>query len=106
MTRSAAAYASSIASTYGPTTYGPSGREVGRRRDVPAEADDHLGVDPRDRLARRGDRGDQPRRQPDDVEAEPARQRHPRHLVQLVATRGHQPRLEPGRGAEREDARA
>ena len=84
-------------------TLPPAGREVGRHRDVAAEADHHVGADPVDDLQGGLDRAAQPGRDPEQVGARAARQRHRRDQLERVARLGDDPALEPARGAERGD---
>ena len=80
-----------------------TGREVGGRRDVAAEADDDLGAGGDDGLLGGGDGATQVRGQPQEVAGRAPRERHLRHLEQAVAPLGDEAGLEPGGGAQRRD---
>ena len=69
----------------------PAGGEVGRHRDVAAEADDDVGADPVDDLQGGLDRAAQPGRDPGQVGVGAARQRHRRDQLERVAGLGDDP---------------
>ncbi len=79
------------------------GDEVGRHGDVPAEADDDIGLDPVDHLAGRLDRLAQLGGHQHQVLAGLARQRHGRHQLEVVAGLRDQRHLEAARRAEADD---
>ena len=76
------------------------GSEVGRGRDVAAEADDDLGAGAVDGVLGGTHRAAQVGRQPQQVTGGTPRERHLGHLEQRVAALGHEPRLQPGGGAQ------
>ena len=81
----------------------PAGGEVGRHRDVAAEADDDVGAGPVEHAGGFADGAAQPDGDLEQVGAGPARQRHRRDQLEGVAGLGDDAVLEAARRAEAGD---